>query len=79
MAPFASEYRLGVFTASFSVFACYTRWLRKFQQTACHSLGFPPMPSPNRFANITRRLEDLPSDGGQAVDTLAGANRSLSG
>jgi hypothetical protein len=32
------------------------------------------MPSPNRFANNTRRLEDLPSDGGQAVDTLAGAN-----
>ena len=31
------------------------------------------MPSPTRFANITRRLEDLPSDGGAAVDTLAGA------
>jgi hypothetical protein len=30
--------------------------------------------SPNRFASITRRLEELPSDGGQAVDTLAGAN-----
>jgi hypothetical protein len=26
------------------------------------------MPSPSRFANITRRLEDLLSDGGQAVD-----------
>jgi len=25
------------------------------------------MPSPSRFANITRRLEDLLSDGGQAV------------
>jgi hypothetical protein len=32
------------------------------------------MPPPNRFANITRRLEERPSDGGQAVDTLAGAN-----
>jgi hypothetical protein len=31
------------------------------------------MPSPDHFANITRRLEELPSDGGQAVDTLAGA------
>jgi hypothetical protein len=30
------------------------------------------MPSPSRFAKITRRLEDLPSDGGLAVDTLAG-------
>jgi hypothetical protein len=28
----------------------------------------------NRFASITRRLEDLPSDGGQTVDALAGAN-----
>ena len=32
------------------------------------------MSSPSRFASITRRLEELPSDGGQAVDTLAGAN-----
>ena len=31
------------------------------------------MPSPDRFASITRRLEDLPSDGGAAVDCLAGA------
>ena len=35
--------------------------------------SLPPMPSPDRFASITRRLEDLPSDGGAAVDTLAGA------
>ena len=26
-----------------------------------------------KSASITRKLEDLPSDGGQAVDTLAGA------
>jgi hypothetical protein len=32
-----------------------------------------PSPSP-RFARAVRKLEDLPSDGGQAVDTLAGAN-----
>ena len=32
------------------------------------------MPSPNRFASTIRKLEDLPSDGGKAVDTLAGAN-----
>jgi hypothetical protein len=32
------------------------------------------MPSPSaRFASSIRKLEDLPSDGGQAVDTLAGA------
>jgi hypothetical protein len=31
------------------------------------------MPSPDRFASITRKLEDLPSDGGAAVDCLAGA------
>ena len=30
------------------------------------------MPSPDCFASITRRLEDLPSDGGAALDTLAG-------
>ena len=34
---------------------------------------FPPMlPSPN-LARSARKLEDLPSDGGAAVDTLAGA------
>jgi hypothetical protein len=27
---------------------------------------------PDNLVSITRRLEDLPSDGGQAVDTLAG-------
>jgi hypothetical protein len=32
------------------------------------------IPSPGRFTNITRRLEELPSENGQAVDTLAGAN-----
>jgi hypothetical protein len=31
-------------------------------------------PPPNRFATTIRKLEDLPTDGGQAVDTLAGAN-----
>jgi hypothetical protein len=31
------------------------------------------MPAPDHFASITRRLEDLPSDGGAAVDCLAGA------
>jgi hypothetical protein len=30
------------------------------------------MPPPNRFASSIRKLEDLPSDGGAAVDTLAG-------
>jgi hypothetical protein len=31
-----------------------------------------PKPSPNRFASSIRELEDLPTDGGAAVDTLAG-------
>ena len=31
------------------------------------------MTSPARFASITRRLEELPSDGGKAVDCLSGA------
>ena len=31
------------------------------------------MDNPSKSASITRKLEDLPSDGGQAVDTLAGA------
>ena len=29
--------------------------------------------SPPQFTSTTRKLEDLPSDGGQAVDTLVGA------
>jgi hypothetical protein len=35
-------------------------------------------PSPN-LARSARKLEDLPSDGGQAVDTLAGAILRLAG
>jgi hypothetical protein len=35
--------------------------------------GFLPMMSPG-LARAARKLEDLPSDGRRAVDTLAGAN-----
>jgi hypothetical protein len=31
------------------------------------------MPTPNRFANITHRPEDPPSDDGAPVDVLAGS------